>query len=96
MIVVSNSVCICGRCGTAAEIEWDLEPIDSYEKDMGINTEYESMQEALCEKCGNRIEARLLATEYPPGTLENSDVIIDKDESGESRVEKPRIEFFDL
>lgn len=96
MIVVSKSICMCGRCGTKVEIEWDLEPTDSYEKDMGINTDYESVQEVLCEGCGNVIEARLWAIEYPPGTLEDSDVFVEKDASEKSVVEKPRIEFFDL
>ena len=96
MILISKSLCICGKCGTKIEIEWDLEPTDSYEKDMGINTDYESIEEVVCEECGNVITARLWAIEYPPGTLEDSDVVVEGDEVNKSVVEKPHIEFFDL
>ena len=30
MIEVSKSICICGRCGAKMEMEWDLDPINSY------------------------------------------------------------------
>ena len=96
MIVVSRSICTCGRCGRKVEIEWDLDPIDSYEKDMGVNTDYESIEKVVCEQCGNVMIAKLWAAEYPPGTLEDCAVTFERDDSEGSTVEKPRIEFFDL
>lgn len=105
MIEVSKSICICGRCGAKMEMEWDLDPINSYEKEiyinsyeksMGIATDYESVETIVCQQCGNIIIAKLWAAEYPPGTLEDCAVTFERDDSEGSTVEKPRIEFFDL
>lgn len=96
MILVSKSFCICGRCGKKTEIEWDLEPTYSCEKDMGVYTDYESEEEVVCEECGNTIVAMLRVSEYPQGTLERSVVDIQNDETRKSVIEKPHIEFFDL
>lgn len=71
MIIVSKSTVVCGVCGAKSVIEWDLDIIDSYKKNMGINSEYLSEITIECEKCGNMISTRLRATEYPEGVLEN-------------------------
>ncbi len=96
MIIVTKSEGTCGKCGAKLEVEWDLDWVHSYEKDMGLNSYYESDVQVVCEKCGNVIAAKLYASEYPEGTLENSKVTIEGDASGKSTLEKPNIEFYDL
>ncbi len=96
MIIISKSPGICGACGSKLEVEWDLDLIDYYVKAEGIRNLYESDVDIVCPECGNFISAKLFAAEYPEGVLENSNVIIEKDETQKSQIEKPSIAFFDL
>ena len=53
----------------------------------------------ICQTCGNHIRVRLHFYEYPEGVLcqADTDATGDKDVVlGESKVEIPTIEFFDL
>ena len=70
--------------------------MDSREKDMGMNNFYESETEIVCENCGNHIDAKLWISEYPEGTRETGGVIIQREDAENSRIEEPRVEFFDL
>ena len=100
MIIVSKSKGICGRCGAPVEIEWDPDIVSSHEKNMGIESEYQSEEETGCANCGNLIRARLSFWEHPEGQLEicnDIEVFATKDSDGEKTVlEKPTIDFFDL
>ncbi|MBD5546155.1 MAG: hypothetical protein HDQ97_01915 [Lachnospiraceae bacterium] len=96
MIIIGKSLGTCGSCGAGLEVEWDLDLINDYEKDGRICNFYESGVDVVCPKCGNHIEAKLWAIEYPEGVLEDSGVSIRSDESGKSHIEEPLIEFFDL
>lgn len=57
-----------------------LDLIDYYVKAEGIRNFYESDVDIVCPECGNFISAKLFVSEYPEGVLENSNVIIEKDE----------------
>ncbi|MCH5248858.1 MAG: hypothetical protein J1E98_02945 [Lachnospiraceae bacterium] len=96
MFFVSESIRICGKCGTPKKIEWDLDVVDSYEKDLGINNIYASEKEIVCEKCGSRILATFRVSEYPEGILEDKEVYINYDEAGGSQIVSPEVEFYDL
>ena len=96
MISVDNSICHCGQCGKSFPVEWDLEPAGSQERGMGEEYYYTAEEEFICPFCGNTIAASLEAYEYPVGALNYSHAKIDRDDSGESTIDTPDINFFDL
>ncbi len=99
MVLIGKSKGICGSCGTPFSIEWDPDIVNSNEKNSGIESEYKSEEELICQTCGNHIRARLHFYEYPEGMLcrADADAFGDKDiVLGKSKIEKPTIEFFDL
>ena len=95
MIFVGESTVTCRKCGTPWKIEWDLDWVDSYEKEMGINSTYESERTIICDKCGECFSATLWVSEYPEGVLEEATATVYYDEE-ERSIDPPKVEFFDL
>ena len=96
MILVSKSKGLCGGCGNEIEIEWDLDLIDSCKKAEGVSSNYESCENWECDACGNILKARLWMVEYPEGVVEDCGVDIVEEQEGNSFVEVPDIQLFDL
>lgn len=98
MVVVEKSLCRCGKCNSSFEVEWELEYIDSRERDMGEECVYSGQIDVTCLQCGNVISAQLHVVEFPIGQIEVREMfgLHDSEGTGNSSVEKPLINCFDL
>lgn len=71
MLKISKSTCICGVCGKVFELEWDIEDIMfGSNRPMGEEVVYVGEAVGECPRCGMKIEAELIFTEYPMGAIE--------------------------
>lgn len=95
MIIVSKSKVRCDKCKEDYDVEWDLELVESTEKQMGYNNLYVSEIVAECPYCGEKMNLELQASEYPEGTLEYMQIKGDSLHS-HPMVEEPEIRFYDL
>lgn len=100
MIMISKSQGVCGNCGAIFEVDWDPDMLSSYERNMGIESEYCDEEEVICKNCGNHIGARLSFWEYPVGVLSIcNDIEVSEtknDNMHPTIIEKPSIAFYDL
>ena len=60
---------ICEHCGYATAFTFDLKCISTYNRNMGMELEYEAIYEDDCSRCGSELTVILRAWEYPEGTL---------------------------
>lgn len=64
----------CRSCGVQINIDLDLECVSTYERQMGMELEYEAICESECLNCGADILVRVQAWEYPVGVLNYQNV----------------------
>lgn len=98
MIRIDKSKCRCGKCNEYFDVEWDVDYIDSNERNMGEECEYRGENEFECPKCNNIIHGELIVYEYPVGCLNYKKIesVYDSFETGMSEFEEPFIVFYDL
>lgn len=98
MVKVNASKCICGVCKTEFQVDWEITCIDSFEREMGEETEYEGIADVNCPNCGNRISGELQFWEYPVGALNLCEIRLVRDsaDSEETSIETPDVYFYDL
>lgn len=72
----------CNKCGKRhiydeEELEMDFELVATYERNMGHENEYQSIEYLDCDECGNIINVMLRVWEYPVGAHNYNDIDID-------------------
>ena len=99
MIRIDSSKVHCGNCHKTFPGNWELDIIDSHEREMGEETEYEGVLEEICPYCGNNISGKLHAYEYPVGNIDEAQIQVecsDTRDTSQSRIDNPQITLFDL
>lgn len=98
MVKIEPSKCRCGECDSEFSMEWEFELVDIAERPQGECAWYHGEGKQECPKCGNILYGSFSATEYPPGTLEDilEMKVSDSAKSGDSRIDKPGIRFFNI
>ncbi len=70
MIIIEEPYKVkCETCGNEMELDLELECISTYERQMGMELEYEAVCEGECDECGDEFLVRIQAWEYPVGIL---------------------------
>ena len=67
----------CSECGCVIDIALDIEAVDSDEREMGSEVTYEGEYEEKCPSCGNDISGRFTVWEYPEGSINDVENIVD-------------------
>lgn len=98
MVRVKNSDCHCGKCGNTFSIRWDLEIVNTTERQMGKEVEYLGETKCTCPDCGNTITGVLSVFEYPTGCLNMKEIkdVTDSYNTADSTISEPAVAFFDL
>ncbi|WP_155832002.1 hypothetical protein [Butyrivibrio sp. WCD2001] len=94
MVTLDSSQCKCGRCGKILDISWEIDSVDSREKNMGSESYYSASTNVICPECGNEINCSIQFVEYPDGVLEVPPKVIEISDD-RSELETPRVSFGD-
>jgi hypothetical protein len=91
MKIIKPLVIKCDECDEIIEVDTDMECVSEDERQMGVEYEYEGIVEEICPKCGNELNIRIYAWEYPEGALNDSETEV----VGAEIIEEPRFSPYD-
>lgn len=67
----------CLECQNIIEVEGDMDCVDTDDRSMGTEYEFESIIEDNCPCCGNPLYVKISVWEYPQGMINDYDIDID-------------------
>lgn len=73
------------------ESDMDFDCVDSDEREMGTESEYEGVLDTKCDECGNEISLKINIWEYPVGAFNDWE----HEEDGATILEEPTVTFLE-
>lgn len=91
MKIIKPLLVKCDECDEIIEVDADMDCVSEDERQMGIEYEYEGIVEEVCPNCGNELNIKISAWEYPEGALNYNETEV----VGAEIIEEPKFSLLD-